>query len=268
LRTRTFQDTIRPEDIDMSRENARRLIAGEIRSTQAEMRYVQPGGDIFTVLVNSSLVRGGHGPPRYFIAHFQDITEGKRVKEALRESEEKFRQMADTIDDSFWVSSPDLNTIQYVSAGYSRIWGRSIESLYANHRQWVESILPEDRDPVFAEFAGLAGNAPEASIEYRIARPDGTVRWIHTRGFQVRDGAGNLIRIAGIASDITERKLAQLEIERLNADLEQRVARRTQALYAATQEAEHANAAKNSANSALGSSRERSSGIFFMISTL
>ena len=135
--------------------------------------------------------------------------ERKRAEETLRESEEKFRQLADNIADVFWITSPDFQTMHYVSAGYELIWGRSKETLYADPHQWVEAILPEERERVFAVFLGLAKNEPRVSVEYRIARPDGTIRWVHDRGFQVRDVAGNVVRLTGIVTDITQRKRAE-----------------------------------------------------------
>jgi PAS domain S-box-containing protein len=136
-------------------------------------------------------------------------TERKRAEETLRESEEKFGQLADNITDAFWIRSADMRVVHYVSPAYERTWGRSTESLYANPHQWADAILPEDRERVLAIFATLTGAAPNISIEYRIARADGEVRWVHARGFQVRDAAGELIRLTGIVTDITERKRAE-----------------------------------------------------------
>jgi PAS domain S-box-containing protein len=124
----------------------------------------------------------------------------------LRESEEKFCQLADNITDVFWMTSPDLGKMHYVSAGYKVIWGRSLESLYADPHQWVNAIIPKERDRVLATFKTLMENESRVSMEYQISRPDGAIRWIHDRGFQVRDKTGRLIRLAGIASDITERR--------------------------------------------------------------
>jgi PAS domain S-box-containing protein len=143
--------------------------------------------------------------------------ERKRGEETLRESEEKFRQLAANISDVFWMTSPDLEVIHYVSPGYELIWGRSTDSLYANPHQRLDAILPEERERVFAVFGTLMGNVSEVSVEYRIARPDGTVRWVHDRGFQVRDAAGTLVRLTGIASDITERKQTEETLRLLNS---------------------------------------------------
>ena len=137
---------------------------------------------------------------------FHDVTERRRAEETLRQSEEKFRQLVDHISDVFWMTSPDLQKVLYVSPAYESTWGQSTESLYARPLQWIEAILPEDRERVTVIFGALTGNQSNVSVEYQIARPDGMIRWIHDRGFQVRDAAGSLIRLAGIATDITERK--------------------------------------------------------------
>ena len=129
-----------------------------------------------------------------------------RVEAAVRENEARFHQLADNINDVFWICSPDFKTVHFVSEGYQRIWGRATDSLYANPLQWEEAILPDERERVFRAFASLRESEPEISIEYRIARPDGSIRWVHDRGFQVRDAAGRVVRLAGIACDITERK--------------------------------------------------------------
>ena len=135
-----------------------------------------------------------------------DITEQKEAENALRESNEMFHQLADNISDAFWIRSPDLGEVQYVSPAFERIWGRTVASLYASPAQWVEFIHPEDRERVRGAFAALTGDAPNLDIEYRIVRPGGEIRWVRVRGFQIRDATNRLIRHAGIVTDITERR--------------------------------------------------------------
>ena len=144
-----------------------------------------------------------------------EVAERKRAEKTLYESEEKFRELAENITDVFWMSSPDLQKVLYVSPAYELIWGRSAESLQAHPQEWAEAILPEERERVLALFSTLGTGVPSVSAEFQITRPDGAVRWIHDRGFPVRDAAGNVIRLTGIATDITERKLAEEQIERL-----------------------------------------------------
>jgi PAS domain S-box-containing protein len=134
----------------------------------------------------------------------------RRHTRELVESEDKFRLLAENITDVFWITSPDFTKVHYVSPGYERIWGRSAEELYVNPHQWAECILPGEREQVLGVFAALMGETATVSAEYRIARPDGTIRWVHARGFQVRDDAGRVVRLTGIVADTTERKQAEI----------------------------------------------------------
>lgn len=140
-----------------------------------------------------------------------EIEERKRVEETLRESEEKFVQLANNITDVFWITSPDRKQVFYVSRAYESIWGRPVAELYAQPQQWLEAIVPSDRDRVLAVFNNLENKASSVSMEYQITRPDGVKRWIHDRGFQVHDAAGKVVRFTGVAADVTEHK--QLEAQ-------------------------------------------------------
>ncbi|RCJ18314.1 hypothetical protein A6770_07010 [Nostoc minutum NIES-26] len=135
----------------------------------------------------------------------RDITDRKRAEAALQESEKRFRQMAQTIQDVFWVTDFDQQQVLYVSPAYEQIWGRSCESLYRNFGQWIESIHPEDRERV-RTVANQCLQVGNLSIEYRVVRPDGSVRWVRDRGYILQNEPGQTRRIAGIAEDITERK--------------------------------------------------------------
>ena len=157
-----------------------------------------------------------HVLSRQVMAHL----ELNRHMQELVESESKFRLLAENITDVFWISSPKLEKIDYVSPGYERIWGRKAADLYANPNRWSDVILPEDRERVLEVFDTLIKNAPSISVEYRIARPDGSVRWVHDRGFQVRNASGKLVRLTGITADITKRKQAEIAMHRLAAIVE------------------------------------------------
>ncbi|HMJ04638.1 MAG TPA: response regulator [Chthoniobacterales bacterium] len=137
--------------------------------------------------------------------------ERKRAEETLRVSEEKFLQLAANVSDVFYITSPNLRELHYASPAYEQVWGRSLASLHANPMQWGEAILPEDRAATFAAFAGLEREEREVTAEFRIERPDGSIRWISSHGSQVLGPGGEVIRITGVASDITERKRAVAE---------------------------------------------------------
>ena len=139
--------------------------------------------------------------------HLRDL-EHRRGDAERRQAEERFREVVETIQEVFWITSSSSDEMFYVSPAYETIWGRSCESLYAAPYQWLEAILPEDRERV-SHALRTRQNRGSFNEIYRIARPDGTVRWIRDRAFPVRDASGNIIRIVGTAIDITEQR--QLE---------------------------------------------------------
>ncbi|MDB6166788.1 MAG: hypothetical protein JWQ83_1928, partial [Lacunisphaera sp.] len=123
--------------------------------------------------------------------------------EALRESEMRFRELAENIQEVFWVSDPKKTEKLYISPAYEKIWGRTCQSLYESPHLWLEAIRPEDRDRVIraSETKQTRGTYDE---EYRIIQPDGTERWIRDRAFPVREARGAIKRWVGVAEDITE----------------------------------------------------------------
>lgn len=138
----------------------------------------------------------------------QDIQARALAEEKLRDSEERFRELAETIQEVFWMTDPDNNRILYVSPAYERIWGRSCASLYESPRTWMEAIHPDDRARI-ADAAQSKQARGDYDETYRIVRPDGAVRWIRDRAFPVTGAAGEVLRIVGTAEDVTNRR--QLE---------------------------------------------------------
>ncbi|HWB60450.1 MAG TPA: PAS domain S-box protein [Chthoniobacteraceae bacterium] len=137
-----------------------------------------------------------------------DITMQKRVEESLRESETRFRQMAENIHEVFWMvdhRAESRERMLYVSPAYEKIWGHSCESLYADPASFLEAVHPEDRERIAVNSRALQ-EAGKYNEEYRIIRPDGSMRWIHDRAFPIHDETGAVYRVVGLAEDITERK--------------------------------------------------------------
>jgi len=133
-------------------------------------------------------------------------------QEALKESEERFREMAENIREVFWLFDRNENRVIYVSPAYETIWGRSIGSLYNRYEDWAESIYPDDREYAERSFAEIMESGGGDVREYRIVRPDGSIRWVSDRGFAIIDADGTVRRIAGIAEDITERKKIEVAL--------------------------------------------------------
>ena len=140
-----------------------------------------------------------------FLARVEAFLRIRSSQEALRQSELQFRQMAETIDEVFWLASPAGKALLYVSPSYDRIWGRPRTELYATPRLWLDSILPEDRPQVRRDLVRMVRGA-SIEMEYRVRRSDGMLRWIYHRGYPLLNGSGN---VTGIVSDITKRREAE-----------------------------------------------------------
>jgi len=138
---------------------------------------------------------------------FNDITEQYQLREARQESEERFRQLAENINEVFWLGSPDWHEIFYISPAYEKIWGYKANDLYKNPRIWLEAVFPDDREQVIEDIPENINSIVGCVDfrEYRVQRPDGQIIWIKARAYPIKDESGQIVRIAGIAEDITER---------------------------------------------------------------
>lgn len=142
------------------------------------------------------------------------LEEKRRADEALVESEARFKSLAESIQEVFWLSSGWK--FMYVSPAYEQIWGKSCESLYRDSDSFLQSVHSEDRDTVIAAFE----SRERSQIEFRVIRPDGTLRWIGSRLFPMEGERGKAPDKAGIAEDITEKKKSEqilIQSERLKA---------------------------------------------------
>jgi len=211
-----WQAVIHPDDAP-GYARAFDLTVRERRSFNAEVRIRRADGEWrwFACYAEPRL-----SPTGEFLGHVGlslDITERKQGEQALQASEEKFRQLTENIHEVFWMMSPESGQVIYVSPTYETVWGRPCDSLYRDSLAWTDEIVPDDRDRAHAAFRRQSkGEAVES--EYRIRTPDGQEKWIRDRAFPVRDAAGKLIRIAGIAEDISERKRYEEELIRARWD--------------------------------------------------
>ena len=168
-------------------------------------------------------------------------TEFNAMVEARLESEAMFRQIAESVHETFWIVTPDWRTVKYISPAYERIWGEPVELLYRDGLHWLESVPEAHRPALQAAIPAPPALDQCVSVEfpdYPIRRADGSLRWIAARAYPVRDASGKVIHFAGIAEDITDRKLAEDELERYRSHLEELVDARTAALQQALREQE------------------------------
>jgi len=151
-------------------------------------------------------------PGRHVVV-LRDITQRRQAEAALRESEERFRQMASNIQEIFWMLDAKNMEILYVNPAYETLTGRSCESLRQDPKSYEEVIHPEDRIRVLSRLQESVRTG-QFDEEFRIVRPDHATHWVWARGFPVRDPSGIVRRLVGTAQDITLRRLAEEQMAR------------------------------------------------------
>jgi PAS domain S-box-containing protein len=162
-----------------------------------------------------------HAEPRFspsgeFLGHVglsPDITELKRAGEAVRSSEEKFRQVAENIREVFWLVDARTCQTLYLSPAYEQVWGRTCDSAFRNPDSWLESVHPEDVERA-RQWSVVQALRQNVETEFRIRTPEGREKWIRNRAFPVLDQANQVVRVGGIAEDITAWKCHEEELVR------------------------------------------------------
>jgi PAS domain S-box-containing protein len=139
------------------------------------------------------------------IANVNALLRMRQIQVDLRESEERFRQLTDNIDDVFWMFSVPAREVVYVSPAYATVWGRSAEALGQQPDDWLAAVHHDDRARMAARWERVASE-PHYDDEFRIHGADGQVRWVRDRVFPVRDLRGQVVRVARVTSDITGRR--------------------------------------------------------------
>jgi len=142
----------------------------------------------------------------------KEIAEHERADAALRQSDERFRQLADNIHEVFFITDVRSGRVLYVSPAYEQVWGRSCESAYAAPDAWTEVVHPEDRERMRAAPATSTGK-PWSEEVFRIVRPDGQVRWVRSRTSPVREPSGEVHRIVGVAEDVTDLRAIEQQLQ-------------------------------------------------------
>lgn len=140
-----------------------------------------------------------------------EITERQRVEQSLQLSETRLENILGSLEDVVWSASTNTLAPQYFNPAAEKIYGCPVSQLLGNSNHWIEVVHPEDRSLIAEKTQKLQTNR-SVSLEYRILRPDGELRWLSDRAHVVYDDMGNPIRIDGIIHDITERKLAELQL--------------------------------------------------------
>ena len=187
-----------------NKELGTRVILGESNINSVDSMLIAKNGREMPIEISAAPIRDKAGEITGKVLVFHDISDRKQAEDAIRQSEERFRQMAGNINEVFYLSDLRKPEMIYISPAYEGIWGRTCESLYEDPKSFLEAIHPHDRDCVIVSLKKQFQGEPTQE-EYRITRPDGVVRWILDRAFPIREESGEVFRIAGIAEDITDR---------------------------------------------------------------
>ncbi|SDR21499.1 PAS domain S-box-containing protein/diguanylate cyclase (GGDEF) domain-containing protein [Paraburkholderia fungorum] len=162
---------------------------------------------------NSTLtpVTGESGAVVALLCASEDVTQQCELLKTLRDRDELMHEMESHVHLVFYSYSSDFERIHHVSAGVERVFGITPQVLAREPSAWLELVVPEDAEPLRAEMRRIVSESAEGRFEYRIRRADGSLRWIRSTAYPVRDESGNVVRIVGVSEDIT------LEQERLAA---------------------------------------------------
>jgi PAS domain S-box-containing protein len=198
------------------------------RSEEAEAKIVRADGSTVCVAytVTADFLPGFHA------CALRDITRKKQAETALRESERRFQQMADNIQEVFWMFDAKTRTTLYVNAACEALTGRTREEISGRPQGHTEVIHPEDRGRIL-QLLERALETGDFDEEFRIVRPDKTIRWVRVRGFPVRDEIGIIHRLVGTAQDVTKRRAAEEQMAH-NFDLAEAARAEAEALRKAS----------------------------------
>lgn len=203
-----LRDIVHPEDLPRSEALLAGLIAGD--RYEVVKRYLRPDGTVIWARTAASLVHYGGTTPARAVAVCIDVTEDRRREESLRESEERFRLLANSVPGFVWAATPDGEAI-YVNDRWSEYTGLPRNA--ALGRGWAAIIHPDE----FEEAGRLWTEAQEKGTgyeaEFRLVRHDGVYRWFALRAVPLRDPtSGNRMTWIGTAMDIEDRKIAEASL--------------------------------------------------------
>lgn len=202
----SFRDTVVPSEHSGSENVLGRLLAGE-NVPIYERTFRKKDGTPFPVEISVALVRNSAGQPLHIQSVVRDLTERRRQEAALLESEAQLKSIMESMQEMVWSASlPDMR-LRYMNPYTEQILGRPPVAFYEDHRLWFDTVHPEDRSTAADAGRSLLRDG-QCEVDYRIVRPDGSARWLHSRTWLVRDGSGVPVRAHGLATDVTERRLA------------------------------------------------------------
>jgi len=184
----------------------------------SEMSILYADGTEHSVIFSRSTVPDAGGAVGT-VGVIVDISDLKQARQDLEISENRFQLMAESVQDVFWMGTPDFDEIFYLNPAFEKIWGRSRQEIYKDPKFFIDSIHPEDRELVIAGIGKLSMEGDVFDAEYRIMQPDGSVSWIRNRACVVSVDRVDYCLVTGVARDITESKMTEEALRRSESEL-------------------------------------------------
>jgi PAS domain S-box-containing protein len=216
--------TLHPDDLDPTWAAVQTHLKGET-PYDIEYRVAAKDGGWRWWSARGTVLRDDRGEPTRWIGAVTDVTERKGAEEALRESERRFREMAESLPQLVWTCRGD-GTCDYLSPQWVAYTG--IPEAEQLGSRWLEQLHPDDHDPTVAAWNAAAGAGAIVDVEFRIRRHDGIYRWFRTRDVPLLDAAGRVAKWFGTSTDIEDLKRAEevarqalVDLTRSNRELEQ-----------------------------------------------
>ena len=225
-------DTITPPEYRPLDERALKELRTSGVCAPFEKEYICKDGSRVPVLLAGALLEGSKERTVCFVL---DLSDRKQAEEALWESEERFRHMADIAPVMIWMSGVD-KLCNYFNKPWLGFTGRTMEQELGNG--WTEGVHPDDFQYCLDTYVSAFDARKDFKMEYRLRRFDGEYRWVFDTGIPRFAPEGSFLGYIGSCIDLSDRKQAEAEIRQFNEILEQRVKERTIQLEAANQELE------------------------------
>lgn len=221
---RHFKDFTYYEDAKRESELIKKIFKGEINDYQIEKRYINKNKEVFWVDLNLSSVRNEKNEIQYFIGITQNIDARKKVEEALKQSEEQYRFLANTVPQIFW-SADENGTVNFFNKKWREFTGLSDEESLNNG--WVSALYPEDAVSTEKEWYEAVRQGVKYEKELRLMNKEGKYKWFLSKATPLKDSKGNIIKWFGTCIDIHELKIAiqnledaYKELKKANVDLD------------------------------------------------
>jgi len=206
------QHNIHPDDKALFSTAFMEYVEGRSSSYGLEFRLRAKNGEyIWIYSRGKALERDASGRALRMVGAHTDISAQKRIEASLRESEERFRLLAENLKEVLCLVEMGSNVLSYANPAFGKLFGMHADAFRRNPSLLAERIHPEDREAIRTLLNSQWGaeKLENQAMEYRLAMPDGEQKWVLSRVMYIRDASGNIARAAIMAEDITERKHAE-----------------------------------------------------------